>query len=368
MGCPDGERLQIGTGIAMKICMIVPDASVKGGIASVVNGYRGSVIERNHEIHYVESYKDGSKFTKLWKALCGYFHFLITLVTNRPDIVHIHSSFGPSFYRKMPFIYLSSLAKIPVVNHIHGAEFDSFYEKASAAKQRRVRRVYRKCTRFIVLSKEWKEKIAQIVPADRIDRIENYCILPEEPYDVERRRNQILFLGALEERKGCYDMPVIFEAVKQKCPDARLVMAGDGQMKRIKEAFAKKNLLSDVEFPGWVRNREKAKLLEQSALFLFPSYNEGMPMAVLEAMSYGMGIVTTTIGGIPQLISHRRSGYLETPGDLTAMAEDVCELLQDEELRRNMGRRARETVEQNYSLKLHLQKLEETYRKACLTK
>ena len=352
----------------MKICMIVPDASVKGGIASVVNGYRGSMLEKNHEIHYVESYKNGSKFTKLWKALCGYCHFLKVLFTDRPDVVHIHSSFGPSFYRKMPFIYLSSLAKIPVVNHIHGAEFDSFYENASASKKKRVRRVYRKCTRFIVLSKEWKEKIAQIVPSDRIDRIENYCILPETPYDVGRRQNQILFLGALEERKGCYDIHVIFEIVKKRCPDARLVMAGDGQMKQIKEAFAKKNLLSDVEFPGWVRGREKAELLQQSAVFLFPSYNEGMPMAVLEAMSFGMGIVTTTVGGIPQLISHGQSGYLETPGDLAAMAEDVSKLLQNEEFCRNMGRQARKTVEQNYSLELHLQKLDETYRKACLTK
>lgn len=352
----------------MKICMIVPDASVKGGIASVVNGYRGSVIERNHKIHYVESYQDGSKFAKLCKALCGYFQFLKVLFTDRPDVVHIHSSFGPSFYRKMPFIYLSRLADIPIVNHIHGAEFDSFYEKASASKKRRVRRVYRKCTRFIVLSKEWKEKIAQIVSADRIDVIENYCIWPKEIDQAKRQQGQILFLGALEERKGCYDMPVIFESVKQKCPNARLVVAGDGQMKQLKEAFDKKDLLSDVTFMGWVRGREKEKLLQQSTVFLFPSYHEGMPMAVLEAMGYGLGIVTTTVGGIPQLIAHGRSGFLETPGDLTAMAEDVSKLIQDEALCRNMGEQARKTAEQKYSLEIHLQKLEETYRKACLKK
>lgn len=352
----------------MKICMIVPDASVKGGIASVVNGYRGSMIEQNHNIHYVESYKNGSKFSKLCKALCGYFHFLKVLFTDRPDVVHIHSSFGSSFYRKMPFIYLSRLAGIPVVNHVHGAEFDSFYEKASVSKKRRVRRVYWKCTRFIVLSKEWKEKIAQIVPADRIDVIENYCIWPEKLYHAEGRQNQVLFLGALEERKGCYDIPVIFESIKQKCPNARLVMAGDGQMKQVKEAFAKKNLLSDVAFPGWVQGQEKAKLLQQSAVFLFPSYNEGMPMAVLEAMGYGLAIVATTVGGIPQLIAHGQSGFLEAPGDLTAMAEDVSKLIQDEELCRNMGEQARKTAEQKYSLEIHLQKLEESYRKACLTK
>lgn len=352
----------------MHVCMIVPDAAVKGGIASVVNGYRGSALESRYRVTYIESYRDGSKWDKLWKALKSYRSFRRLLKTDRPDLVHIHSSFGPSFYRKMPFIFWSASEKIPVVNHIHGAEFDVFYEKASAAKRRRVRSVYRKCTRFVVLSEEWKEKIAQIVSTDKIDVIENYCALPEERHQAKRRRNQILFLGALEERKGCYDIPLILERVKRKCPDARLVMAGDGQMRQVREAFDRKKLLSDVEFTGWVQGQEKERLLRQSSVFLFPSYNEGMPIAVLEAMSYGLGIVTTTVGGIPQLIDHRRSGFLEAPGDLTAMAEDVGELIQDDGLCRNMGEEARKTAEEKYSLKTHLQKLEETYRKACLTK
>lgn len=352
----------------MHVCMIVPNEAVRGGIASVVNGYRGSVLEKRYRVTYIESYQDGSKWDKLKKALAGYRAFRRLLRKDRPDLVHIHSSFGPSFYRKMPFILWSASRGIPVVNHIHGAEFDAFYEKASGAKKRRVRRIYRKCTRFVVLSEEWKEKIAQIVPADRIDVIENYCVLPEKRYDAGRRQNQILFLGALEERKGCYDIPVIFERVKRKCPDARLVMAGDGQMERVRAAFGQKNLLAHVTFTGWVRGREKDKLLQQSAVFLFPSYNEGMPVAVLEAMGYGLGIVTTTVGGIPQLIAHGRSGFLEVPGDLAAMAEDVCKLIQDDGLCRHMGETARKTVEQRYSLKMHLQKLEETYRKACLTK
>ena len=128
----------------MKICMIVPNPAVRGGIASVTEGYRGSVLEQNHEINYVESYCDGSKWKKFLKAISGYCCFIKQLLHNRPDIVHIHSSFGPSFYRKLPFIYLSRWIGIPVVNHIHGAEFDTFYEKASTRKRKLVRKVYGK--------------------------------------------------------------------------------------------------------------------------------------------------------------------------------------------------------------------------------
>lgn len=344
--------------------MIVPNAAVKGGIASVVNGYRGSALEERHRVRYVESYCDGSKMEKFVKALKGYFAFLKLLFGDRPDIVHIHSSFGPSFYRKLPFIYLCGWAHIPVVNHIHGSEIGRFYEDASEGKKKLVRKVYGKCSRLIVLSEEWKEKIAKIVSPERIDVLENYCILPKEPYDVGRKRDQILFLGKLEKDKGSYDMPAILEKVRMSCPQACLVMAGDGQTEQVKEAFAKKGLLPAVRFTGWVRGEEKEKLLRESAVFLFPSYHEAMPVSVIEAMGYGMGIVATAVGGIPRLIRDKENGYLERPGDVGKMAEDVISFLQKEDLCRSFGRRARQIAEQKYSLEIHLRNLEKIYRKA----
>ena len=165
----------------MKICMIVPDPMVKGGIAAVVNGYRGSTLEKKNEVTYIESYRDGSKWQKLWKALCAYAAFRKAVKRERPDVVHIHSSFGPSFYRKLPFILWSAHRGIPVVNHIHGAEFDTFYENASAGKKKLVGKIYNRCTRLIVLSQEWKNRIGKIVPPEKIDVIENYCKIPEMP-------------------------------------------------------------------------------------------------------------------------------------------------------------------------------------------
>lgn len=350
----------------MKICMIVPNPEVKGGIASVVNGYRESWLREKHEIVYVESYQDGNKVQKLVKALSGYAHFLKELLVNRPNVVHIHSSFGPSFYRKLPFIYLSHLFKVPVVNHIHGAEFEPFYKKASEGKRRLIKRVYNNCTRLIVLSKEWKTLIGQIVPADKIDILENYCILPDAIDLKKKKPGQILFLGELGERKGCFLIPDILEQVKRSYPDACMVMAGDGQMQQVKEAFAKKGLEASVTFSGWVRAEEKQKLLEESEVFLFPTYYEGMPMAVLEAMSYGLGIVTTNVGGIPRLIIPNQTGYIEAVGEIEKMAKDVVKLLQNEELCRQLGAQARELAAKHYSLDTHLKRLEKIYEKACL--
>ena len=191
----------------MKICMIVPNSTVKGGIAAVVNGYREHNFGERYRITYVESYCDGSKMRKLLKALGSYFCFLKVIITNRPDLIHIHSSFGPSFYRKMPFIYLGKMFRIPIINHIHGAEFDPFYGKASEQKKRLIQKVYRKCTRLIALSDEWKKNLKLIVPEDKITVLPNYCIVPEK-VNPERKR-QILFLGEIGKRKGCFDIPDI---------------------------------------------------------------------------------------------------------------------------------------------------------------
>lgn len=348
----------------MHVCMIVPNEAVKGGIASVVNGYRGSALEKRFRITYIESYQDGSKWDKLKKALAGYRAFRRLLQKDRPDLVHVHSSFGPSFYRKMPFILWSAARGIPVVNHIHGAEFDAFYEKASRAKRRLVRRVYGKCVCLAALSKEWAVRLQQIVPKERIHILENYCQIPKEPYDVGRNKRQVLFLGALGERKGCFDIPAVWERVKGNCPDATLIMAGDGEMERVKEAFLKKGLAEGVSFPGWVRGEEKERLLRESGIFLFPSYHEGMPMAVLEAMAYGMGIVTTAVGGIPQLIRDGESGILAKPGDAAALVAALERFVTDEPYRQACGKAAREKARAEYSLERHLEKLGEIYERA----
>lgn len=349
----------------MKICMIVPNPTVKGGIASVVNGYRGSGLERRYDVRYVESYRDGSKWQKLGKAIRGYCTFIRQLLTDRPDIVHVHSSFGPSFYRKLPFIYLSRLWGIPVINHIHGADFEEFYEKASEAKRRRIASVYGKCARLIVLSDEWKARIGRIVPENRIVILENYCVIPPEPYDSGRSREQVLFMGELGSRKGCYDIPVIWEQVLRQVPSAKLVMAGDGEMDRVRAAFAGRGLESGVEFPGWVRGADKERLLRESAVFLFPSYQEGMPMAVLEAMSYGMGIVTTAVGGIPKLIRNGENGFIRQSGDTEAMARDVVCLLTDAGRYEACAARAREEAREHYGRERHLERLGRIYEMAA---
>lgn len=339
--------------------MVVPDRLVKGGIASVVNGYREHDFSGKCEVSYIESYRNGSKWEKLAKALKGYLLFFREMILNKPDIVHIHSSFGPSFYRKMPFIYMACFRGVPVINHIHGAEFETFYLKASDRKKRRIRKVYGKCTMLIALSEEWKRNLESVVSPEKITVIENYCKIPD--LSGTEKKKQILFLGEIGKRKGCYDIPEIYGRVLEKGERLPLIMAGDGELAEVKKLFEDRDLLESVSFPGWVRGADKDKCLKESGIFLFPSYYEGMPMAVLEAMAYGMAIVTTRVGGIPHLLEDGGSGYLCEPGDIEGLSKRLLELSKDGDERRKMGERARQKAIEEYSMESHMKKLMDLY-------
>lgn len=350
-----------------RICMVVPNPMVKGGIAAVVNGYRGSELEKKYEITYVESYKDGSKFEKLLKGICGYLHFIRVLLLHKPDLVHIHSSFGPSFYRKMPFIYMATWAKVPVINHIHGADFDDFYVNASENKKKKIKKIYNKCTVLIALSEEWKKNLCQIVSSEKIVVIENYSTLYEDV--LEQRQNRecnemILFLGELGRRKGCYDIPEVIRRVKEKIPNVKCIMAGAGSEtdeEAIKKLIREKNIMDNIVFPGWIRGAKKDKALKEADVFFLPSYNEGMPMSVLDAMGYGLPVVSTNVGGIPKIVHNGENGYCCDPGDIQEFTNYLVLLLSNDQFRKQAGKQSQRIVKEKYSFTAHIKQLEKLY-------
>lgn len=346
--------------------MVVQDKMVKGGIAAVISGYYGSRLEQDYEMIYVESYKDGGKLTKLIKGICGYIKFAKVLLVDRPDLVHIHSSFGPSFYRKLPFIYIASWAQKPIINHIHGADFTAFYEQAGEKKKRLIKSVYDKCSKLVALSDEWKERLSRIVSEDKIVIIENYSVLHAEALEERLNRssnNTVLFLGELGHRKGCYDILDVVARVKEKIPDVRFILAGAGTLQdeqAIKQLVEEKNIQENTVFPGWVRGEEKDKLLREADIFFLPSYNEGMPMSILDAMGYGLPIVSTTIGGIPKCVDNGENGFLLVPGDIDGFGAAITEILNNN-VRVEMSKYSFKKAKKCYSLESHLRKIDKLY-------
>ena len=350
-----------------KVCMVVQNPMVKGGIAAVINGYHGSQLEKNYKIVYVESYEDGGKWTKLLKSIKGYFHFAKTMLVDKIDLVHIHSSFGSSFYRKLPYILMSSWAHKPIINHIHGADFDEFYVSAGKKKQQLIKWVYAKCNTLIALSEEWRERLSLIVPEEKVIIIENYSVLHLDALEERLKRNcnnVVLFLGELGYRKGCYDIPLVAERVAKVVKDVKFILCGVGSREdetSIKKLFQDKGIADHIEFPGWVRDVEKDRMLKKADVFFLPSYNEGMPMSVMDAIGYGLPVVSTSVGGIPKIVYDGENGYCCNPGDVVAMSNSIAELLVDSVKREKYSLKSMEIAAKWYSLEAHLKLLENAY-------
>lgn len=341
-----------------KVCMVVPSFSAKGGIATVVSGYKGSELEKQYNIKYIESYCDGSKVKKIFKAIRAYFSFLKEMVINKPDLVHIHSSFGGSFYRKLPFVYMASIFNIPVINHIHGSEIANLYINASKKKKKLVENCFDKCRYLVVLSEEWKKNLEIVKTKTPKIVIENYSTIHKEC--LKRKNHQdkiILFLGFITELKGCFNIPDIAKKVIEQNANVKFILAGSGEIEKLQDILEEKGISQYFSFPGWVRKEEKENLLKNADIFLLPSYTEAMPMSILEAMGYGLPIVTTNVGGIPQLVEDGKNGYMTEPGNIDGFVKAILKLFGNDELIYDMGKEGIEKACEKYSLEKHLEKV-----------
>ena len=355
-----GERM---TQKKTRILMIVQDPRTRGGIAAVTGGYRGSRLERDFDVTYVESYRDGTKAQKLIKALGAYARFLFLLLARRPDLVHMHSSFGPSFYRSKPFIDLAFLFRIPMINHIHGSEFEKLYTNAPRWKKGLIRRTWRRCTRIVVLTALWKEKLSEVVGEAKIDVIPNYGVLRPAREKRKSRRN-LLFTGLLIPAKGVYDLVRAMGTLAERLPDVRLVMAGVGEMDRLRADALEKGLEAQIRFPGWVTGERKEKLFQEADVLVLPSHTEAMPMSVLEAFGFGLPVVATDVGGLPELVEDGVNGLLCQKGDHAALADSLYRLLTDDALYERCSSAARTRIETQFSLDHHLDLLAAAYHRA----
>ena len=161
-------------------------------------------------------------------------------------------------------------------------------------------------------------------------------------------RGRVVFVGRLIANKGPDRVLSAFQQVLQAVPSATLTMVGDGTMRRTLQRYVTSNDLSgSVEFLGL--RRDVDTLLRDCDVFVRPSLVEGMPLAVLEAMSSGLPVVASDVGGVREVVENEVSGFVVSPRSEKAVVEALIRLLSDEELRVRMGAAARRRVLQNFS-------------------
>ncbi len=324
--------------------MIGPARSVRGGVSAVVNALLEAMPEDAPDIRYVPTHVDGSKFVKLLVALVGIVRVFFAITVWRCDLLHIHTASDASFARKSRIAAMGQLWRRKVILHVHGAEFDRFFDEAGTSLKRVITWRLMWADLVIALSEGWRERLRQMSPEARIRVLPNpidtrtFAGLVESRPPVHDAGGTVLFLGAFTKRKGTYDLVEIAAEVVARRPSVCFELGGDRDVREVERLVRQRGISGNVRIMGWVRGREKIEAFERAHVFILPSYHEGLPMAVLEALAAGLPLVTTPVGGIPEVVRDGVNGIIVEPGDVGAAASAIVRLLEDNDLRDRMSR------------------------------
>ena len=342
-----------------RVVMIGSSRATHGGISSMVNVYFAHGLFERWNAEYLETHRDGSKAQKALKAARAWLAFMARLATASVALLHVHIASDASFWRKALFIVPAHLLRVPYLLHMHGGDFAAFYRgRCGPVARAFLRFLYRNAQLVVALSDEWRDALAEAIPGIRLVVVPNPVEVPTLPAALAALPPRVLYLGVVKEAKGSFDLLRAWPAVLAAQPDARLVLAGSGEIDRARALAAELGVSKSVDTPGWTAGEAKAALLREATLFVLPSHFEALPMAVLEAMAAGLPVVATAVGGIPDVIDNGRDGVLIPLQDTQAIAAALVELLADSDRRRALGTAARRRASETFSADVVVPRIE----------
>lgn len=342
-----------------QVVMLGAGLDVMGGISSVEKLIlEQGVPEVN--LKHIATLQDVSKIKKILVFKQAISNFVSTLLQQKVNLIHIHFSSRGSTFRTLALIIISLFFRKPIILHSHGSGFHVFYGNQSLLIRKLINYLFNKCDHMIVLSNSWKKFYLNNLglTESKIVVLPNPVKFPSHiKHSKDSDMVKFVFLGRIGERKGAFELIKAFSHIpSQQRSKAYLTMAGDGDVKQARNLVKDLELTKQIKILDWVNSEERDALLADSDVFVLPSYNEGLPMAMIEAMSFGLSIITTPVGGIPELINHGDNGLLVKPGDIPELASAMQSLIENEDLKNSLKIKAEQSVKpldiQQYCLSL----------------
>ncbi|MCD8203210.1 MAG: glycosyltransferase family 4 protein [Prevotella sp.] len=315
-----------------------------GGMAAVIQYYEGHF----EKLHYVASWRLTNVFGRIWYAVTAYLNVFFRLIFDRKiKILHIHTASDMSFWRKSQFVKLGKFFGKKVILHVHASRFKDFYSETT--KKELIRKNLLLPDRLIVLSQSWKEWFVGIgIPEKNIVVLHNITDYPKISNDNDctqsNRPLRFLFMGEIGERKGVFDiLRGITNHVDELNGKMVLRIGGNRHEDELRKMISDNHLDDLVKFEGWVSGDKKIELLNWADVFILPSHNEGLPISILEAMSYGMPVISTPVGGIPEVVSEQ-NGILVTPGNEEEIINAILFFINNPDTISSYGKVSKEIV------------------------
>lgn len=311
----------------MKVLINTPDISIPGGVA---NHYKGLHSFWSQKVSY--NYIGGRKgIPGPLFLIYDYFKFFFLCAFGKYDAILLNPSLGKTaIKRDSLFLRISKRFKIKTVVFFHG--WSPKIVNELNIKPLSFIDTFNKANQIIVLAQSFKDDLIKwgittpiFITTTKVDD----GLLKDFNFAKKLWEPVILFLTRIETYKGIFTTLEAFEIVKAKYPNATLIIAGDGTQLAKAKDFVNNQKLKDVRFLGNIDGSELKNAFTNSSIYILPSHSEGMPTSVLEAMAFGLPVISRPVGGLVDFFENDRMGYLIESFEPKEYAEKILGLLEN---------------------------------------
>jgi glycosyltransferase involved in cell wall biosynthesis len=336
----------------------------KGGTSVVISEHLSNpTLQSLNDFKYLRSHVDGSLPEKFFRLLNCLIYILVK--HKNFDLIHIHANSDISFYRKTIILRFCKLCNKKIILHIHGHDFDSFYRKNRQFLKKYIRNSLLKSNKVLVLSEYWKTFFDKEFPNVKTEIFQNGVDIKAYHYCIKKTNslNKYLFLGRMGERKGVYDLIKAIAIIVNSLKRNNLIfyIAGDGEIENVNKMVNNLNLTNNIKVLGWLNKEEKKKILKECEVVVLPSYDENLPMSLIEAMSCGKIIISTFAGGIPDLVKQNINGFLFHAGDIQRLVDHILFVTDNPEKMKPISQNNINTITQHFNIETLSLKLNAIY-------
>jgi len=319
-----------------KRIFLVPRLDSAGGVA---NYYQALKPYLNENCIYIFRGKKKNEKISFLRFINDYLKYLRSANNNT---IIISTSLGQgSIFRDGLYAWLCPKSTKKII-FFRGWDPD-FQRKIDNSKflKKWIRKTFLTADHIIVLSSKFKEKLIQWGYNKGISLettlVDETLLNSFDINNIPPKTKNILFLSAITRNKGIFEALEAFHLLKKKIPELIFHVAGDGNAMSDVDKKINKNEIKGVNILGYVKGDQKTDVYKNAGIFLFPSYHEGMPNAVLEAMAFGLPVITTRVGGLPDFFEDGKMGLFLDNHNPEHIAEKIEYLLERPELIKKMS-------------------------------
>lgn len=342
----------------IKLCLIAPAPPPYGGIANWV-ALITRYVEKNKavDLHLINvtSGKRGVDGRTLWDRIVikGFLMFKIrrqmldSIKENRADIIHITTSGQFAIIRDILLLKTAKKKGVPTVYHIRFGRVAEIAEK-NTMEWKLISKAMKLASEVMVIDNTTYNAIKKHLPSVNTVCIPNPVDTSDLPAPIEAKGKEVMFLGWVVKTKGIEELLTAWATVYEKHNDWSLTIAGpykEDYFVYLKNSFSQRG----VTFIGEKNHNEAMEILNKSEVFVLPSYTEGFPNVIAEAMALKKPIIATGVGAIPDMLSGN-CGLVIPPKNSEAVKAELLKLIENPQLRKELSDNAYKKANEQYSI------------------